>query len=224
MHARVALAASEVARTGALPIAIGGGHDLTCAFVRGVVTHARSLRPASPLAVLNFDAHLDVRETLGSGMPFRAINAEFAPVAMGIVGANVFANTHEHAAYFQSQARGSFLADAHALTLWLASLPKDCMLACSFDLDVLDASHAPGVSARNPAGLTVAVAADMLLLAAQDSRLVCVDFMELCPARDDPAWAGAGSEAGRTARAAAHLFLTVLHARSSKSRRVVDTE
>ncbi len=217
MHSRVAAASQHLAASGSLPIAIGGSHDLTFPFVKGVVQHHRSKEQHRPLAILNFDAHLDVRETLGSGMPFRAINESLSPIAMATVGMNPFANTREHADYFTSQAHGSFLTSQDHLTSWLSSLPSHCMLAVSFDVDVLDASAAPGVSARNPAGLSVHAAATLLSRVMQDSRVICLDFEELSPPRDTPPWTTPGNEPGTTARAVAHLLLTALAARHSLS-------
>ncbi|MFT3684879.1 MAG: arginase family protein [Phycisphaerales bacterium] len=74
-------------------------------------------------------------------------------------------------------------------------------LFASFDLDAIDAAHAPGVSAMNPAGLTVREAARLTFMAASHPKLRCLDIMELSPPNDDKA---------RTAKVAAHLFLHAL--------------
>jgi len=71
----------------------------------------------------------------------------------------------------------------------------------SFDLDVLDAAHAPGVSAPNPAGWSTREAERAVLACGADARVRCFDLMELCPTHD---------EGDRTARVAAHLFLAFL--------------
>ena len=54
------------------PIAIGGGHDLTFPFVRAVIEFWRT-RGIDIGSGVYFDAHLDVRDTPGSGMPFRRL-------------------------------------------------------------------------------------------------------------------------------------------------------
>lgn len=74
-------------------------------------------------------------------------------------------------------------------------------LFVSFDLDVLDAAHAPGVSALNPAGWNVREAGAWVRACGADKRVRCFDLMELNPRFDAD---------GRTARIAAHLFLTFL--------------
>lgn len=216
MHARVTQQAQLLASLPALPIAIGGGHDLTAPFIAGVVAAHRTSDASRPLATLHIDAHLDVRDTLGSGMPFRVIAQSLAPVSMAVFGLNPLVNTREHAEFFTREAKGVLLGSEAGLTRWLASLPPRCMLCCSFDVDALDASCAPGVSARNPQGLSVAQAASLLRTIASDARLASLDFMELCPPRDVPAWTAPGCEPGITARAVAHLLLGVLHTLASQ--------
>ena len=81
------------------------------------------------------------------------------------------------------------------------ALPKAKNLFVSFDLDVLDAAHAPGVSALNPAGWNVREAEAWVRACGADPRVRCFDLMELNPAHDPD---------GRTARVAAHLFLSFL--------------
>ena len=103
---------------------------------------------------------------------------------------------HRYVALFALEEHELVVRDAERN---LPRLTKDFFV--SFDLDVLDASHAPGVSAMNPAGWSTAAATRMLLALAQSPRLRCIDFMELCPAHDPE---------GRTARVAAHMLLTTL--------------
>jgi formiminoglutamase len=71
----------------------------------------------------------------------------------------------------------------------------------SLDLDVMDAAYAPGVSAMNPAGWAPWHFDAWLRSAGANPRVKCFDIMELCPPHD---------EGGRTARLAAHFFLSFL--------------
>lgn len=64
-HDRVTASVRGLLELGLLPIGIGGGHDLTFQLVRAVAAAM-----AGALHGVYFDAHLDVRESLGSGMPF----------------------------------------------------------------------------------------------------------------------------------------------------------
>jgi formimidoylglutamase len=188
-HRRVTAATTALLETGLFPIAIGGGHDLTFPFVRAVA--AKFPR----LAGIYFDAHLDVRETPGSGMPFRRLVEDCGVSSLHLHGFRPLVNSLEHLAWFKGHG-GKIHADTAPVRL-----PKAKNLFASFDLDVLDAAHAPGVSALNPAGWSVRKAETWVRACGDDRRVRCFDLMELNPRFDAD---------GRTARVAAHLFLTFL--------------
>lgn len=188
-HDRVSAAARAICDMGMLPIAIGGGHDLTYAFVRGVREHFGR----ETFEGVYFDAHLDVRDTVGSGMGFRRLIDECGVARLQVVGLNPLVNSAEHAQWFTSHG-GVIVRD----TIAPVRAPHRFV---SFDMDVLDMAHAPGVSAMNPEGLSVREAHRSLVTTLDTRRVRCLDFMELSPPHDDR---------GRTARVAAHLFLVAL--------------
>lgn len=223
-HANVRAAAAAVAASGALPIGIGGGHDLTLPFVAGVM---QGLGTPGSWAGVSFDAHLDVRETVGSGMPFRRLITEHGVVGHLIIGQNTLANSRQHADWFASN--GGVVSDDDLIDRALSGelTPQEVTapltadpssrsaesfdhLYVTFDMDVLDAAHAPGVSAINPCGLTVREASRVLFVLMQHPKVRCLDFMELSPPHDQPAWSPKDGKAGCTARVMAHLFLTAL--------------
>ncbi len=217
-HDRVSEAAAAIVKLGLFPIAIGGGHDLTFAFVRGVLQglDARDKSPATtgtrshPTACLYFDPHLDVRNTAGSGMSFRKLVENNLVERLVIAGFNPLVNAREHVGWFKAN-RGVVLASDWTKNLetvgpdtapaWQKHFVGTNRIVCSFDLDVLDQSIAPGVSAMNPCGISVATASKALAAITRNPSLCCLDFMELSPPHD---------EGGRTARVAAHLFLVAL--------------
>lgn len=188
-HERVTEATAALLDRGLFPIAIGGGHDLTFPFVRAVAAKYPKLTG------VYFDAHLDVRETAGSGMPFRKLIGECGVGALHLHGFQPLVNSKEHLAWFRANGGRTHLDPARV------DLPKTKDLFVSFDLDVLDAAHAPGVSALNPCGWSVREAEAWMLVCGANKRVRCFDLMELNPAHDPD---------GRTARVAAHLFLTFL--------------
>lgn len=188
-HDRVTEATTALLDRGLFPVAIGGGHDLTFPFVRAVAARHPKL------AGVYFDAHLDVRETAGSGMAFRRLVEDCGVSALHLHGFRPLVNSREHLDWFRAHG-GRPHPDGTKVTL-----PRTKNIFVSFDLDVLDAAHAPGVSALNPAGWTVREAESWVRTCGADSRVRCFDLMELNPAHDPEA---------RTARVAAHLFLTFL--------------
>jgi len=188
-HRRVTAATAALLNRGLFPIAIGGGHDLTFPFVRAVAAKYPKL------AGVYFDAHLDVREAAGSGMPFRRLVEDCGVGALHLHGFRPLVNSAEHLAWFQAHG-GRIQADGAKV-----ALPRAKDLFASFDLDVLDGAHAPGVSALNPAGWSVREAETWVRACGAEKRVRCFDLMELNPRFDS---------AGRTARVAAHLFLTFL--------------
>ena len=188
-HRRVTDAAAAIVDKGLLPVGIGGGHDLTFPLVRAVSQRR------GPLAGVYFDPHLDVREPAGSGMAFRRLIEECRAGPVVNVGFNPLVNSREHHGWFVSHGGRIEAFDPAA---W-PDLGRPQFV--SLDLDALDASHAPGVSAINPAGFCVKALAEYAHAAGRNPAVVCLDIMELNPAFDPD---------GRTARAAAHLFLSFL--------------
>ncbi|MEO0511909.1 MAG: formimidoylglutamase [Planctomycetota bacterium] len=185
-HGRVAERAASVLRAGHFCVMIGGGHDLTLPFVRAVIEER------GPLAGVYFDAHLDVREETGSGMPFRRLIEDCGVSSLVVHGLDPRVNAREHADYFESQ--GGRIASSDLAEPWPEG-PK----FVSFDLDVIDQAHAPGVSAQNPAGWTGREAVVWAERAGRDPSVACFDIMELSPPYD---------EGGRTARFAAAVFVS----------------
>lgn len=201
MHRRTTEAVGEALAAGALPVCIGGGHDLT--FPTG-----RAVCERGPAAVVYFDPHLDVRAEVGSGMPFRALVEWCGVAALHNVGFGPMVNSAEHVRWFRGHGGIAHAADGPAAATVSASLGlEEPRLIASFDLDVLDAGIAPGVSALNPDGWSAARAGAWVEACGRDPAVVAFDLMELCPAHD---------EGGRTARLAAHLFLRFLRGVSAR--------
>ncbi len=195
-HARVTQAVEAILDAGLLPVGIGGGHDLTFPLVRAVAARHPGLAGAY------LDAHLDVREEPGSGMPFRRLVEDCGVGPLHIHGFDPLVNTRTHVEWFL--AHGGVI---HADRDNIAAPPhipsgrgsSGCFV--SIDLDVMDTAAAPGVSAPAPAGWP-AWRVDLWALAAgRESSVRCFDIMELNPSHDFD---------NRTARLAARLFLSFL--------------
>lgn len=217
-HARVTEALLAVHASGMVPVCIGGGHDLTFPTVRALALSRGDTH--GPVGGINVDAHLDVRDTPGSGMPFRSlIEGGFVdPRKFTVVGAGLFANTREHFQWLTG--RGARVLGIESVMEYGVS-DTDTFTRCmrkaavgsaqrfgtgfvSIDMDCLDASCAPGVSAMNPMGLTVRHVEQIAREAGEHPAVRHFDLMELSPPNDKPAGAG------MTARIAALLFLSFI--------------
>lgn len=216
-QSRFATRVAELLRSGHRVIGLGGGHEIAWASYRGL---ALALGPDDPrlggLGIVNFDAHFDLRapETPGqgsSGTPFLQIAESRAvaglPFRYLCVGIGEPSNTP---ALFERARR---LGTRYVLDVDTVSSETESTLAefvagceaiyCTFCLDVLPASAAPGVSA--PAGLGLATQRAVALLRflrklCRDGgrdKLVLTDVAELNPAHDAPD--------ARTARVAARV-------------------
>ena len=190
-HHRVSEASKALAGAGFFPIGFGGGHDLTFAFVRGVINGLPE--DEKPHAGVYLDPHLDVRETKGSGMPFRRLIEGCGVRSLQITGFDACMNSSEHHDWFLSHG-GRVMKE-------LDTPPVGQPYFASLDLDAIDAAQAPGVSALNPCGVPAQVASYWIQRNAASQHLRCFDIMELSPPHDD---------GDRTARLAAYFFLLVL--------------
>ncbi|MGQ0627247.1 MAG: formimidoylglutamase [Phycisphaerales bacterium] len=191
-HSRVTRVVERVLALGCLPIGIGGGHDLTFAFARG---HAASTQEQVRQAVY-LDPHLDVRAEDGSGMPFRALVERAGFTRLVCIGPEPLANTREHFEWFRGH--GGVVEDVGSALAKGGTL-FDRPSHFSLDLDAIDASSAPGVSAMNPAGVSVREAAAVCGAAGRAAMVRSFDVMELSPPLD---------QQGRTARVAVYCFLS----------------
>lgn len=199
-HERVEAAVRELHRLGLVTFCIGGGHDLSLPSLR-----ALSRAHGGALGGINLDAHLDVRARVGSGMPFRRLieGGFLDPRHFVELGVGRFSNDQGDVEWLRGQ--GATLVYSEDILAQGLSLRRAFETALgpgtafvSIDLDGLDQSAAPGVSAPNPCGLSVAHAAELAQAAGESPSVLHFDVMELNPSCD---------LGERTARAAALLCL-----------------
>jgi formiminoglutamase len=199
-HRRVLDAALYLHEHGMVPICVGGGHDLSLPAIT-----ALSRRRSAALGGINLDAHLDVRARVGSGMPFRRLieGGFLDPRRFCEVGLGRFSNDPGDLEWIG--ARGARLLFAETILERGLDVPALLEHACSdgpafvsIDLDGLDQSVAPAVSAPSPLGLRLHEAARLAEAAGAHPLVQHFDLMEFCPRFDLDS---------RTARSAVLLFL-----------------
>ena len=189
-------------------VVLGGGHEAALGSFLGLAERSAGASPPR-LAVLNVDAHLDLREAPRptSGTPFRDVARECErrgwPFRYLCLGVDEDANT---GAVLDGAARlgAAFVPDRTLLERG-AGWARDAVAAflegvdrvhLSIDLDALAAAVAPGVSAPAARGLPLHLVEAVAEAALATGRVAVADVAELCP-RLDPD--------DRTARAAARL-------------------
>jgi formiminoglutamase len=207
-------------RAGHLAVGLGGGHEIAWAAYQGLALALGSDPRLQRLGIINFDAHLDLRQPekpgrSTSGTPFLQI-AE-ARSAAGLefrylcVGASKASNTAALLARGRSLGAGIVfdvdVAAAETERTLHRFVEESSAIYLTFCLDVLPPAVAPGVSA--PAGLGIELPRAMQLLRGAlascrhrqaASKLLLADVAELNPVHDVD---------GRTARTAARIVYEI---------------
>lgn len=205
-----------------LVVVLGGGHETAFGSYRGLAASSRLAAPSCAagggrFGILNLDAHFDLRaaDRATSGTPFRQIaEAEAAagrPFRYAVLGISPPNNT---GALFDTASRLGvrYLTDEDCVsrpervaTFVDEFLDRADVVHLSVDLDVLPAAVAPGVSAPAGFGVPLHVIHAVCRQVADSGKTALLDVVELNPRFDDD---------GRTARTAARLITTVVHAAS----------
>jgi agmatinase len=181
---------SAIVKAGALPVTLGGDHSVTIPAVRAVKEHV-----TDPGLVL-IDAHLDTAPDVGGELlnhccPItRAVDAGFDPEKIALVGISGWMNPRTELAYCRERGikviwleeiweHGTAWAVEQALGV--AGVGEGIYL--SFDVDSMDAAHAPGTCCPTPGGLTSREAIQLVRGVAA-AGLVGVDVVETAPSLD----------------------------------------
>lgn len=182
-------------KRGAAVVLLGGGHETTFGHFRGYVDAAEAV------SVLNWDAHPDVRQLRDgkghSGSPFRQILEHPSGLCRGylVAGLARAAVARAHLDYLASHGASSIFnedLDRRRIDQVFERLTDPTFV--TFDLDAVDGSAAPGVSAPATGGLPVPDWLHAAEKAGQNSCVRSMDVVELNPRLDVD---------GRTARLAA---------------------
>jgi agmatinase len=178
---------------GARPVALGGDHSVTYPILRAVRPHAPRL------TIVHFDAHPDLYDAFegdpySHACPFARVMQEGLADRLVQVGIRAM-NGHQRA---QAQRFGVEVVEMRHLTDAFRVV-SDTPLYVSIDVDALDPAFAPGVSHREPGGLTVRQL--LSLVQSLGAPVVAADLVELNP-RNDPS--------GVSAMAAAKILRELL--------------
>jgi agmatinase len=180
-----------ILEAGALAVTLGGEHSITIPAVRAV----RSKFEDPGLILI--DTHLDTApdvggEELSHCCPItRAVDAGFDPARIVLVGISGWMNPRTELAYCRERGitviwleeiweRGVGWAIERTLEVVGAAADGTYL---SFDIDSLDAAHAPGTCCPTPGGLTSREAIE-LVRGVSAPGLLGVDVVEVAPSLD----------------------------------------
>jgi arginase len=175
-RARIEAGIAELIAAGHRPLVLGGDHSVTYPVLRAVS------RGLSRLTILHIDAHPDLYDEFegdrfSHACPFGRIMEEGLASRLVQVGIRTM-NAHQRS---QADRFGVEVIDMRA---WQAGARPtvDGAVYISIDLDGLDPAFAPGVSHRDPGGLTVREVIGLVQLAG--GYLVGADIVEYNPRQD----------------------------------------
>jgi agmatinase len=161
---------------GLAPIALGGDHSITYPIVKAFA------RKFPELSILHFDAHPDIYDEFqgnrySHACPFARIMEEKLVKRLVQVGIRT-ATTH------QREQIKRFGLEVVEMRDWKHGLAFefDTPVYISFDVDALDPAFAPGVSHREPGGLSTRQAID--LIQRIRGQVVGADIVEFNPRMD----------------------------------------
>ncbi len=182
---RLEAVVAESSAKGLLPLTLGGEHSLTLAPVG-------SLRERYPgLAVLQLDAHLDLRDSYqGTKLSHASVMRRIRELGVSTVAVGIRSVSREEADYVHSEEAPVFLAreirarglDVEAILAKLAN-----PVYVTIDLDAFDPAYVPGVGTPEPGGLTWEEGLRLLRAVFERRQVVGCDIVELCPIPGQPA-------------------------------------
>ncbi len=166
----------ELLDHGLRPVCLGGDHSITLPILRAFGKHIRGL------TILHFDAHPDLYDELegnrlSHACPFARIMEEGAAKRLIQIGIRTMTGHQRE----QAKKFGVEIIEMRQLPA-LERMKVDGPIYISFDMDALDPAFAPGISHREPGGMSVREA--IAHLHAVTGKIAGADIVEFNPAQD----------------------------------------
>jgi agmatinase len=190
----------EIKALGKVPVMLGGEHTITLG----------ALRALTPEAVVVFDAHLDLRDTLFEERLCHATYLRRAYEEQGFKIIIVAARALSGEEIDYAEEKGATVITAQdverfgvepVLEMIRDSLEGTESIYLSVDMDAVDPAEAPAVGNPSPEGIGITQLLD-LITGVVDKRLIGFDLNEVSPSYDS----------GLTAIQAAYVVLETLYA------------
>jgi len=192
---RLESAVAEIAKSGAIPVVLGGDHTITFPDATGVARHVGW----GKVSLLHFDAHADTGNTqwgslYGHGTPMRRL------IESGAVRGDRFLQIGLRG-YWPEPETLTWMAGQHMRSFEMTEVvgrgldecldeaftiaTDDCdAVFLSVDVDVVDPGMAPGTGTPEPGGLTARQLLDAVRRIAMELPLAGVDIVEVAPPYD----------------------------------------
>jgi agmatinase len=181
----------RVVKAGAIPFTVGGDHSIAYPILRAIA------KQHGPVALVHVDAHLDTSGPEVWGDPHHHGTPMRHAIEENLVAKGCMHQIGIRATWGQPE-EGALAAD-HGARLWSVETVEDLgaeevsrrireaigdrPVYVSFDVDGIDPAFAPGTGTPVPGGLTSREGI-RLLQGLAGVRLVGMDVVEVCPARD----------------------------------------
>ncbi len=175
-RARIEAGVASILDSGRRPLVLGGDHSITYPVLRAV----RQRHPR--LSILHLDAHPDLYDEFqgdrySHACPFARIMEEQLADRLVQVGIRTMSG-------HQREQADRFGVEVHELRSWKDDVPLrlEGPLYLSLDLDAIEPGLAPGVSHREPGGLTVRQV--LAIIHSLETPLAGADVVECNPLND----------------------------------------
>jgi formiminoglutamase len=185
---------------GVKPIVLGGGHEIAYGSFSGIFHYAQNTQPDQNIGIINFDAHLDLREETQatSGTPFlqaaKLCKAHGKAFHYLCIGAAQHSNTKklfDTAANLGSQYIFDYELEPTQLERIFVQIDQFIQavdwLYITVDLDVFSASIAPGVSAPAVRGIDLKIFEKIMQHIQRSGKIKLLDIAECNPKYDQDA-------------------------------------
>ncbi len=179
--------AAHVLSAGSTLVVLGGGHETSYGHFLGYV------EANTPVYIVNIDAHADVRPLVDgrghSGSPFRQALEHPSGSCVGytVAGLQKSRVPRRHVEYLRNRKAGMYwredLRSLSPETVFSATR-SDSARMVTLDMDAIDVSFAPGVSAPSTNGLSVDEALAFAAAAGRDHLVRSLDIVETNPLYD----------------------------------------
>lgn len=167
-----------------IPVIIGGGHETTYGHFLGYAETGK------PVTIINIDAHTDVRHLKNgsphSGSPFRQAIEHKSALCRGyhVFGLNPSSVALEHDHFVRKHGSAHYIDDFDLNNVLKTVQSCDTDIMITMDMDAVDQSQAPGVSAPNTYGLSAQIWLKTAFELGKNAKITSFDLCEVNPVYD----------------------------------------